>query len=289
MLPSPLEPCGNPRHGARRAPLLSVASIAALTKQDLELVSESMAAFGYAHLFSEDETNAAEALGILGTHFGGVVPHNLSAPNGVHPIAHIPGLNYANTTCEALHLHTDGSFEQNPPKVMLIYCERPSPTGGETRLAWAEDVYSHLAGEFPDSVGGLFRQDAFRVTRGDRCAQRAVFSEVDDRLQIAFRSGAGVSIRLHPDAQAGFAKIESFLSDPRNYVQFRLERKQAIVVDNTRMLHGRAAFGADSKRQLWGLWCDGESRRREKLALGFRPTPAKSLSFPTRRISHQAL
>lgn len=214
----------------------------------------------------------AETLAHLGRHFGAAISHKLSDPLGVHPIRNLAGYpEYANTTHADLGLHTDGSFEQAPPAAMLMFCERAAASGGLTRLCDGRMLYRHLRNSRPEVLEALCRPDAFRIRRDDRVSSKPVFREADGRMQVTYRYGSDVHLDIHPDALAGFAEIEAYLAEPCNHLEFRLEANQALILDNTRILHGRTAFPADSRRSLYGLWCDGRGVDAQRVRFGFEP------------------
>jgi alpha-ketoglutarate-dependent taurine dioxygenase len=182
------------------------------------------------------------SLAALGAKFGGVVRHRLSDTAGVHPIRQLPGYpQYANTTSADLLLHTDGSFEKFPPRAMLIYCEKPAEQGGLSRICAGREVYRFLRQD-QQVLQELFRPDAFTIRRDDRESSRAVFEQEGERLLMAFRYGHDVSLKVHPNAKQGFDAIVEFVSDPKNYDEFLLQKGELLLFDNTSVLHGRTEF-----------------------------------------------
>ena len=107
------------------------------------------------------------------------------------------------------------------------------------------------------------------MKRDDRKKTTSVFRKVGDRIQITYRYGSDIVIDIHPKARPGFEAIEYFLTRPDKYVEFKLNRNQIFVFDNTRVLHGITAFPQDSDRSLYGLWCDGKSVGLSNFPFGF--------------------
>src|SRR5262249_24498259 len=85
---------------------------------------------------------------------------------------------------------------------------------------------------------------------------------------MVYRYGDDISISIHPQAQTGFALLGRILTDPQNSVEFLLGEGQTLIIDNTRVLHGRTGFLRASQRRLLGLWCDGSVCA---ISLGFAP------------------
>ena len=212
----------------------------------------------------------SRALARLGRHCGSPIRHKLSDDNGVHPIRTIPGYpSYANTTSADLLLHTDGSFEESPPKVMLISCETPAPVGGHSRICFGRDLYDRLRRDHPTELDGLWLDDSFTIRRDDRKSSKPVFKRVEhDRVAITFRFGRDVEIDVRPESANGYNRIVSLLGEPSSFVEFKLQANEILVFDNTAVLHGRTDFAPDSGRVLHGLWLDGRPAGRA-LPLGF--------------------
>jgi alpha-ketoglutarate-dependent taurine dioxygenase len=254
---------------------LKLPSIGNLTVEDRKAVALTLEQFGCLVVDlerPEPSLSCAEALSRLGRQFGKPVRHRLSDALGVHPIRNIANYpEYANTTNAELNLHTDGAFEESPPKVMLIYCERPSDRGGNTRLCSGHSVYEHIKQQDPGALSPLFRDDAFFIRRDDKQGSRPVFRLVDGRVQMAYRYGRDILVEINPACERGFVLIENFLADPLNFLEFKLKPHQTLIFDNTRILHGRTAFPAEDERSLYGLWCDGSGPDCAGFPFGFEP------------------
>jgi alpha-ketoglutarate-dependent taurine dioxygenase len=222
------------------------------------------------HPVKTEDLDPPSVLSMLGKCFGRPIFHKLSDERGVHPIRSIAGYaSYANTTSADLLLHTDGSFESFSPRVMLMMCEVPARTGGLSRLCNGATIFAHLLNNHPASVAGLMRPDAFSIRRDDRVASKPVFKREGDRILVTFRYGGDVDIQVHPEAQAGYQAIVEFLENPGNFCEFLLARQELLVLDNTRVLHGRTAFPKHELRILHGLWLDGLNASEGPGVFGF--------------------
>lgn len=254
---------------------LAIENLAEATSSEMEGIFPLFSAHGCLIIKQKRpilQSEISPALSRLGRQFGIPVRHKLSDGAGVHPIRNLPGFpQYANTTSSDLLLHTDGSFEKYPPKAMLIYCETPAEQGGLSRICFAEDIYEYLRKNHLEALDGLFRPDAFVIKRDDREAQRSVFEFCDGRISMAFRYGTDVSLQIHPLARVGIAAIIEYISDPENFEEFLLGAGQLLLMDNSRVLHGRTVFSPDSHRVLHGLWCDGRDANPDKIKFGFAP------------------
>lgn len=254
-------------------PLITVENIENMSPDQAAEVAGMMNAHGCVQIIqSGRKSDPVTSLRILGQRFGKPIFHKLSDPYGIHPIRYIPGYpEYANANVEELGLHTDGSFEQIPPAVMMIHCEIPAALGGDSTLASGEMLYHHLRISFPDYLLALQLPNAFTIIRDDRSAERAVFTRIGERLRIAYRSGNDVRINIHPDAVDAFEYVRKWLLDGDNFMQFKLASGDTLIFDNTRMLHGRTAFERTDRRTLHGLWCDGSMCGQNNIVLGIEP------------------
>jgi alpha-ketoglutarate-dependent taurine dioxygenase len=262
----------NSRSDTWKPPRLAVQRLAGLSAEDVAGVQQLLQQEGAVIVtpVNEEEVDPSQVLSQLGREFGEPIFHKLSDARGVHPIRSIPGYaSYANTTSADLLLHTDGSFETYSPRVMLMLCELPARRGGMSRICDSAAIYAHLKRNYPGSIDGLMRQDAFSVRRDDRVASKPVFRREGDRMIVTFRYGKDVDIKVHPDAQAGFHAIVEFLERPENYCEFLLRRHELLVLDNLRVLHGRTAFAPDEERILHGLWLDGRDAGGHSGTFGF--------------------
>ncbi|MEM7464055.1 MAG: TauD/TfdA family dioxygenase [Pseudomonadota bacterium] len=254
-------------------PEVEVNSVSEMTLGEWELLVQMMNRHGCAHLVqSGNPDGPVESLRSLGNRFGKPVYHKLSDDYGIHPIRYIPGFpEYANANFEDLGLHTDGSFEDDPPVFMMIYCETPAEDGGDSTLASGDVLYTHLHQNNPEYLDALCKPAAFKISRDDRTASRSVFLAIGDRYRLAYRSGSDVRLEVDPGAAEAFEYVRNWLLDPENYFVFKLRPGEILIFDNTRMLHGRTGFSPDAHRSLYGLWCDGGEGRDNALLSGIDP------------------
>lgn len=249
---------------------LAVHSVARMNESEWEKLLSQIRDYGYVRLSQTIASSGpVESLRLLGARFGEPHFHKLSDEYGIHPIRYIPGFpEYANANVEFLSPHTDGSFEPNPPVFMLIYCESPAETGGNSRIASGDRLYWHLRNEHLDYLLALSRPAAFTIVRDDRKAQRSVFTRVGDTVRLAYRDGTDIRLEVHPEAQGAFQYVRDWLADEVNFTDFVLQAGEVLIADNTRVLHGRTAFPRESSRLLHGLWCNGKSPYSHRLPTG---------------------
>ncbi|MEQ8996223.1 MAG: TauD/TfdA family dioxygenase [Coleofasciculus sp. B1-GNL1-01] len=227
---------------------------------------------GFLIIECQDIYKNRESLLYLSNFFGKIVYHDHSCNDGVVPI--MPIFNnpqYVNTTNQTLSLHTDGSFETNPPKVIAMQCEIAANRGGLTQLINAKLIYEYLYQIAPNDILMLFQPDVFTVTRNKKTATRAVFEYKNGRVQMAFRSDHAARILVKPQAVKLFNLIKDFISNPQHQTILKLKRNQILILDNTKVLHGRTSFKRTEKRKINRIWFNGKSNYSSYLRLGFLP------------------
>jgi gamma-butyrobetaine dioxygenase len=185
---------------------------------------------------------------------------------------HIAPTNLA-YTARALELHTDTPAEDAAPGVQFLHCRANSVRGGDSLFLDGAAAATDLRSECPEDFA-LLSQTAipYYCEHDDydmRSRQRVI--ELDDHGEVS-----GVTISQHMadifdlpqnflDAYyPAFVRFGRMLQRPKYVMRFRLEAGECIVFDNHRIVHGRAAYTAESgDRYLRGCYTDrGEMRSR---------------------------
>jgi len=153
--------------------------------------------------------------------------------------------------------HTDGAFEQHPPRVMAVLCLHPADTGGETILVDMEDTTTGMS---ETTLRGLYVPDAIVVVRGTQEAKHPVFSDNGRGGTTARFSNHeyNVSYPGNDLAAPGFAVVDGYLKDKANQIVVALKAGQLILIDNDRVTHGRNEFDSRQPRHLLRKWYDGK-------------------------------
>lgn len=89
---------------------------------------------------------------------------------------------------------------------------------------------------------------------------------------MVFRKGDDVKIKVHQKSIEAYKLLSEFLSNTKDSIDFYLEPNQTLIMDNTRILHGRTGFDRASERKLVGLWLDGKSKFSDQIKFGFSTT-----------------
>jgi alpha-ketoglutarate-dependent taurine dioxygenase len=226
-------------------------------------------------------TNPHENLLALKKFFGSVKRHQRSDENGVVPVENL-GQPLATTgrisaTNQNHPLHTDGSADMEPPKIVALQCETPSKSGGFSQLVYAASVYEYLTENYLQELQNLFTNPV-SITKGFKTASRALFLEKEGRISMTFQANSIVSLEMPPQIEKVFNIIKKYVNDPKNQFIFPLKANQILLLNNTCILHGRTAFPDNEVRKLNRLWFDGISEYSQYLQFGF--IPKSKLSNP---------
>lgn len=185
-----------------------------------------------------------------------------------YDVVSMPNPNASAYTPMGLELHTDLANWRFPPDVQLLSCVKNSVEGGESRFADGYRVAEDLRREDPGAFALLSTQELEFRFHDDACDIRASAPaiQLDGRgrfLRIRFNNWLRATMSL-PEAliepmYAALGKLWHKLRDPRYHLDLRLEAGDLIAYDNNRVLHGRAAFDAQSgERRLQGCYLNAE-------------------------------
>ncbi len=183
-------------------------------------------------------------------------------------------LSRADTAYTNLELlpHTDGTYSHDAPGLQLLHCLAFDGTGGESTMVDGFRIADELRRTAPDLYEVLSTVDVPGHYVGDGShlmAARPVFRH--DRsgrlVQVSFNNADRAPFLLASDEMDAFYRavraFEALANDHR--LQWRRVNPpgQAMLFDNWRVLHGRAAY--TGHRHLCGGYVnreDYESRRR---------------------------
>jgi gamma-butyrobetaine dioxygenase len=183
---------------------------------------------------------------------------------------HIDPTNLA-YTAKALELHTDTPAEEAAPGVQFLHCRANSVQGGDSLFLDGAAAATDLRASHPRDFELLATTPIPFYCEHDSYDMRArqTVIECDGRGEVT-----GVTISQHMadvfdlpqsflDAYyPAFRRFGRLLQSDKYVMRFRLNAGECIVFDNHRIVHGRAAYVADSgERHLRGCYTDrGELR-----------------------------
>ncbi|WP_018802192.1 TauD/TfdA family dioxygenase [Salinispora arenicola] len=167
--------------------------------------------------------------------------HRDSEPDGVTAIgdrgelARRPGS--AGFGRDELTVHTESSAEDQPPRLMLLFCARGAAAGGECRLVDGARLHHELAVRDPELLAAL-RTPRSVLFGGAAGHLGAVFAEHEGTTVVRFRLDD--LARFSPQVTRKLASLQAVLRDLETSVPLR--PGHGYLLCNTRWLHGRAAF-----------------------------------------------
>jgi len=179
-------------------------------------------------------------------------------------------------TSEEFLLHTDGSFldgivpvedkyfRLGPPSLFLLQCVRPAEQGGESVLLDAKEVMQALQTEQPELAVLAQTRGLLHFFGGDQMAlDFPLFEKMHpSAYRLRFRWDLGLANANH--AQSLRYLINQYFLGPRFQKRYRLEAGEIVIVDNSRVVHGRDAISLQGKegprlmRRTW-IWNESSS------------------------------
>lgn len=182
----------------------------------------------------------------------------------------------AYTTLE-LRPHTDGTYAQDAPGLQMLHCLAFDGTGGESVIVDGFAIAERLKAEAPQhyttlslvAVPGQYLGDGVHLM----AARPALRHDHAGRLvQVSFNNYDRAPFLL-PEGEmrafyAALAAFDRLANDAALQWRHRLAPGEALLFDNWRVLHGRAAY--EGKRRLCGAYLNHEDfdSRLRMLGLG---------------------
>ena len=205
--------------------------------------------------------------------FGTTMTHDRADEDKIAEIAVSENFQgYLGTSNVAHPFHTDGAYDDIPPKVVALRCEIPAQQGGVTQVVSGKTIYDYLVSQNKEIAESLFAPDALCVERAGKKSCQPVFRQEGDRVFIRYRSDKTSTLSLNPKVQEAMLLIKKFLEDERNFMAFTLKSRQVLLTDNTRILHARTTFSEKEPRKMHRLFFNGDSSAGADLKFGFLNT-----------------
>ena len=184
------------------------------------------------------------------------------------------GVRPATTNMEQ-NFHNDNCFNGMPPDFVTLLCVHPAVDGGGvSRVVSLTSVHNNLVDNHPDVLERLF--DPFHFDRqkehpeGEPLTISQPIFSFDDVLKVRLgnslvRSGYAVKGEsLDEKGQKALDVLTSVVEDPKNWLEFSLERGQIEIANNRETGHARSGYHDDPskpRRRLERLWLRDEGRR----------------------------
>ncbi|XP_071953600.1 gamma-butyrobetaine dioxygenase-like [Antedon mediterranea] len=173
-----------------------------------------------------------------------------------------------------LELHTDLSYYSYGPGVQLLHCIQDSVNGGLSEFADGFKVAYDLKRDDPETFEILSTVPVANVYEGIHSVSKTKYllrawkpiirmSNSDHVENVVFaysQQDTCMSVEVK-DVKKVYKAMKTFLDSlysRNNLISLKLQPGEAIIVNNTRVLHGRTAFeaGGPIQRHLQGLFLD---------------------------------
>ena len=166
-----------------------------------------------------------------------------------------------------LQAHTDNPYRDPVPGLQVLACVENTVEGGESSVVDGFAAIETLRREDPSAFAVLSDHPArfeYAGAKGVRLTTKRPIIECGpdgEVIAIRFnnRSLGAVTDIPFDRMEAWYAalrRLGEIIDDPASAVTFRLDPGQAFIVDNTRVLHARAAFSSGGSRWLQGCYAD---------------------------------
>ena len=188
-------------------------------------------------------------------------------------------INPTNTayTAAALELHTDTPAEENAPGVQFLHCRANTVDGGESLYADGVAVANAFRHRDPEGFKLLSEVPVPFFCEHDTYDMRSrqTVIELDQHGEVS-----GLTISQHmldfldldqallDDYYPAFCRFGKMLQEEQYMMTFLMKAGECMVFDNHRIVHGRAAYTAESgDRYLRGTYVDRAEMRSTYRAL----------------------
>jgi gamma-butyrobetaine dioxygenase len=150
--------------------------------------------------------------------------------------------------------HSDNPYRDPVPGLQLLHCLAAASAGGETRLVDGFAAAEALRAADPEGFAVL-AQTPVRFAWGDganelQTALPVITCDADGKITaIRFNHRAFKAIAAPPAQRsrwrAAYRALGALIEAPDSGIAFRLGAGDLVIMDNTRVLHGRRAFSDD--------------------------------------------
>jgi gamma-butyrobetaine dioxygenase len=161
--------------------------------------------------------------------------------------------------------HTDNPYRDPVPTLQLLHCLHAADAGGETGLVDGFAAARELRATDRDAFDLIARTPVpfgYQDKSAElRASQPLIQLSPRGRVcGVRFNNRSAQPLR-RPDAEvvafyAAYRRWAELLARPERQLNLRLTPGDCLIVDNTRVLHGRTAFSVTGGRHLQGCYAD---------------------------------
>jgi gamma-butyrobetaine dioxygenase len=199
--------------------------------------------------------------------FGYVRETNYGRLFDVKSVVNPNNLAYTGLTLGA---HTDNPYRDPTPTLQLLHCLSSSASGGESTLVDGFRVAETLRSSAPEQVELLARYPIlfrFQDETTDLAAEVPVITtnQQGQVTAIHFNNRSKMPFVMDEDVvepyYAAYRAFGRLLGSPEFQIALTLGPGDLVIMDNTRVLHGRTGFSAAGQRHLQGCYADRDGLR----------------------------
>ncbi|WP_300517446.1 TauD/TfdA family dioxygenase [Aliiroseovarius sp.] len=166
-----------------------------------------------------------------------------------------------------LQAHTDNPYRDPVPSVQVLACLDNSAEGGENMLVDGFACARRLLAEDPEGFAALAGHSARFAYSGSAgvalSSQRPMIELSPEGMlkAIRFNSRSWAPLTDVPFDRMetyyrAFRRLSDIIDDEAMEVTFKMEPGEAIIFDNTRVLHARKGYSGEGSRWLQGCYSD---------------------------------
>lgn len=165
------------------------------------------------------------------------------------------------------NIHSDGPQLNNPPKYVLMACNKQAERGGYSILSSIEKILVYLK-KYDKKTLSILRKEFFFEKRGfyfknqSKVIKKPIiqlfkkdlrFRYLRDYMNQAYKIN---SIVLPKTQSKALDKLDSLLSKKQFQYKFKLEKGDILLINNFKLAHGRSPFSIkdNSNRSFFRLW-----------------------------------
>lgn len=152
-------------------------------------------------------------------------------------------------------LHTDEGYTNSYPQYASLLCENSSQSGGISTLLDFFQFSPKLILKFNNRLKELASPLAVTVNSIARVETKPLLlpSEDPQKLRVSYCATLK-EMECSETVFTIFDYITRYIHDPKNQIRLKLKEKQLLIMDNSRILHGRTAFNLNDNRLLYRFW-----------------------------------
>lgn len=151
-------------------------------------------------------------------------------------------------------LHTDEGYTSVFPSYVALYCDQQAETGGISTLFDIQKYLPILFDKWSGRVDRLTDHKCLWVDSIKKSEYKPLFLRLSpDKIGISYCATLRKMVCDEPTYTV-FDDMTHYIHTPKHQLRIRMFPRQMLIIDNTRMLHGRTAFQATDKRILYRYW-----------------------------------